>query len=157
MLHILAGVILIVQAALIWSLNKTFHNVVIDVLAYVTWLTAIVFLFLSMRVLRREGSVEAGKSYTETITLAQGSLYGLTRHPQYFGWALMYVAGFLFNPRWPLAVLGIAGIVCVYLFTLREERLLVDKFGEAYVRYMEVVPRFNILLGIIRRFQKRAG
>jgi protein-S-isoprenylcysteine O-methyltransferase Ste14 len=153
-MHILAGALLIAQSVLIWVLDKTVDILAIDILSWVIWFIAIVFLFLPMSVLRKQGQVAKGKSYTDTAVLAQEGLYGLIRHPQYFGWALMYLAAFLFNPRWSLALLGIAGEVCVYLFTLQEERMLVEKFGEAYSRYMEVVPRYNILLGIVRRLKQ---
>jgi protein-S-isoprenylcysteine O-methyltransferase Ste14 len=155
MYHSLAGVLLIAQATLIWFLDKTVHNTFIDVLAILVWLMAILFLFLSMPVLRRKGEVPPGKRYTETTTVAHDGLYGLIRHPQYFGWALMYVAVFLFNPRWPVAALGLVGIVCVYIFTVQEERKLLERFGEPYAHYMQAVPRFNILLGILRGYPGR--
>ncbi|MBN1147555.1 MAG: hypothetical protein JXA78_09875, partial [Anaerolineales bacterium] len=74
---------------------------------------------------------------------------------QYLGWILMYVVTFLFNPNWLLALPGTLGIVCVYLFTVREEALLMEKFGEAYQRYMQAVPRFNLLAGALRLLTKR--
>ena len=63
---------------------------------------------------------------------------------------LMYVAMILFKPNWILALLGIAGGACVYRFTVQGEALLMDKFGDSYRRYMQVVPRFNLVAGGIR-------
>ena len=73
----------------------------------------------------------------------------------YLGWALMYAAMVLFMPDWLLAALGLAGGACVYLFTLQEEARLKEKFGPAYGRYMRAVPRFNLVVGAIRLFQRR--
>jgi protein-S-isoprenylcysteine O-methyltransferase Ste14 len=68
---------------------------------------------------------------------------------------LMYLAVFLFDPNWVLALVGILGVACVYWFTRQEEQLLVEKFGESYRRYMQAVPRFNLPAGAIRLLLKR--
>ena len=63
---------------------------------------------------------------------------------------MMYAAVFLFKPNWILALCGIAGAVCVCRFTLREEALLKEKYGESYRRYMQAVSRFNLVVGTLR-------
>jgi protein-S-isoprenylcysteine O-methyltransferase Ste14 len=67
----------------------------------------------------------------------------------------MYGAMVLFEPNWILAVVGIVGAACVYRFTIQEEALLSVKFGESYRRYMQAVPRFNLVTGAIRLFLRR--
>ena len=63
---------------------------------------------------------------------------------------VLYAAMLLFKPNWVLAMLGILGAGCVYLFAVQEEALLIEKFGESYRRYMQAVPRFNLLAGSLR-------
>jgi protein-S-isoprenylcysteine O-methyltransferase Ste14 len=67
----------------------------------------------------------------------------------------MYVAMVLFKSNWMLAVVGIAGVGCVYGFTLQEEEALRERFGEPYRRYMQTVPRFNLVAGVIRAIDKK--
>jgi protein-S-isoprenylcysteine O-methyltransferase Ste14 len=67
----------------------------------------------------------------------------------------MYVAMVLFKPNWILAVPAIAGVACVYRFTVQEEGFLNEKFGQAYRHYMQAVPRFNLVAGAIRLLLKR--
>jgi len=74
----------------------------------------------------------------------------MVRHPQYLGWLLMYPAMMLFNTHWLIVVLGLLGMVCVYLFTRQEDTHLVEKFGKPYERYMQAVPRMNFITGVIR-------
>jgi protein-S-isoprenylcysteine O-methyltransferase Ste14 len=52
-------------------------------------------------------------------------------------------------------VLGVAGIVVVYLGCVEEDKMLVEKFGDDYKAYMERVPRTNFWLGITRLVQHR--
>jgi len=149
-MHLVAGILLIADFALMWILNKT---VVLDGLEYVagaTWLVAMILLFLPMPTLRRKGQVPRGESYVSTETLVDTGIYALVRHPQYLGWALMYVVVLLFNPNWILAILGILGVACTYWFARQEEQQLIAKFGESYEHYMQRVPRFNLLAGIMR-------
>ena len=56
----------------------------------------------------------------------------------------------LFAQHWLIVLLGIAGMACVAAFTRQEDRRLVEKFGEDYKRYMQRVPRLNIVVGIVR-------
>ena len=100
--------------------------------------------------LRSRGQVREGRSFVETESLVATGVYRMVRHPLYLGWILMYVAVILFNPHWIIAVLGFAGILCVYRFTLQEEAWLRERFGQSYERYMRAVPRFNLLAGAIR-------
>jgi protein-S-isoprenylcysteine O-methyltransferase Ste14 len=47
-------------------------------------------------------------------------------------------------------VLGLASLVLAYLDTFKADQYCIEKFGDAYRRYMERVPRVNFLAGIIR-------
>jgi len=50
---------------------------------------------------------------------------------------------------------GVLGSALFYKDILREEQMRVEKFGDDYRRYMEQVPRMNLLIGILRYLRQR--
>jgi protein-S-isoprenylcysteine O-methyltransferase Ste14 len=38
---------------------------------------------------------------------------------------------------------------------LREEQMSIEKFGDDYKRYMQKVPRMNLLVGVIRLLRSK--
>jgi protein-S-isoprenylcysteine O-methyltransferase Ste14 len=154
-MHYVAGALLIAQFALMWIVDATIHVEGLETLAWAVWLVAMALLAASTMTLRSRGQAPEGRDFVETEELVATGVYGLVRHPMYLGWAMMYAVTFLFKPNWMLAALGLAGAACVYLFTLQEEVRLKEKFGLAYRRYMQAVPRFNLVAGAIRLLSKR--
>lgn len=154
-MHVVAGVLLIVQFVLLWVLGASVDIEGLEYLAWAVWLAAATLLGASMLTLRKRGQVQEGKSFIDTEELVGTGIYALVRHPLYLGWALMYLAVVLFKPNWILAVLGVVGAAWVYRFTVQEDTLLIAKFGEPYRRYMRLVPRFNLPAGAIRVLLKR--
>ena len=55
--------------------------------------------------------------------------------------------------HWLFVVLVIPGIYLTYLGTKREDKLLIEKFGKEYKKYMDKVPAINILTGIFRKIK----
>jgi protein-S-isoprenylcysteine O-methyltransferase Ste14 len=138
-----------------WVLDDSVDVMGLQYLAWAVWLVAIILLAASMLTLRSRGQVQAGRSCVETEALITTGVYALVRHPLYLGWMLMYAAMVVFKPNWILAVLGIVGTACVCRFTVQEEALLQEKFGESYRRYTQAVPRFNLVVGAMRLLLKR--
>ena len=93
-----------------------------------------------------------GKSYMATTALVDTGIYAIVRHPQ-GGTAgiLLSLALVLIGQHWLLLVLAAVAILLVYLDTFNADEACIDKFGQAYVRYMQRVPRVNFLAGIKRR------
>ena len=56
----------------------------------------------------------------------------------------------LIAQHWAVAVLGAVVVIIFYVDTYEEERSCLAKFGEAYEKYMQRVPRANFILGIVR-------
>jgi protein-S-isoprenylcysteine O-methyltransferase Ste14 len=154
-MHYVAGALLIAQFALMWVVDATIDVEGLETLAWAVWLVAMALLAASTLTLRGRGQAQEGRDFVETEALVATGVYGLVRHPMYLGWALMYAVTFLFKPNWMLAVLGLLGASCVYLFSLQEEARLKEKFGLAYTRYMQAVPRFNLVAGAIQFLRKR--
>jgi len=136
------------------------HNPVLQWLVYAGWVilaVGFIFIFLPMVVLRSKGKPEKGKDFAHTTIIVDSGIYALVRHPLYLGWLLMYVAVILFSQHWLIVIMGILGIVCMYLISRQEDRRLIEKFGDTYERYMRSVPAMNLLAGIIRSLIGRKG
>ena len=99
-------------------------------------------------------SREHGLSYTQTILtvlksaaqragrLATTGAYSRVRHPQYIGFVLI-MTGFLL--QWPTLVTLVMYPVLIVMYALlarREEKEMIDQFGDAYRRYRAAVPAF---------------
>ncbi|MEO8169184.1 MAG: isoprenylcysteine carboxylmethyltransferase family protein [bacterium] len=90
--------------------------------------------------------------------LAMDGLYGLVRHPQYTG---LFIA--LFGEgvvHWPtLFSVGLFPII-VLAYTLlarKEERKVIEQFGETYLAYQRQVPMFIPLKGGWRQLVERSN
>jgi protein-S-isoprenylcysteine O-methyltransferase Ste14 len=156
-MHYVGGALLVAQFALVWVAEASLDFPGLEYAAWAVWLVAVVLLGLSIRTLSSQGRVGEGRTCVQTEALVASGIYRLIRHPLYLGWMLMYIAMFLFRPNGTVAAAGLAGLGCVYGFTRREERRLLVKFGQAYGRYMQAVPRFNLVSGAIRLLAERGG
>lgn len=65
------------------------------------------------------------------------------------------------SQHWLSVISWIMGSALFYRDVLREEQMSVEKFGDDYRRYMQKVPRMNLLLGVIhlllRKREDRVG
>lgn len=156
-LYYVAAVLLLAEFLLVVFLDKAVDYIWLNYMAWAVWIVSIVLLFTPMYVLRAKGNVPKGKSYAETRTLVNISIYAAVRHPQYLGWLLMYLAVFLFNPHWQIAFVGIPGMICLYLISAQEDKRLIEKFGVPYHFYKASVPGLNLLAGIIRLLRHRGS
>ncbi len=131
---------------------------VLRFLGWALWTAAVVFAVLPIFTLKRRGQVPKGKSYMETTTVVTSGVYSLVRHPQGgLAWLLMNLAAILVGQTWPIALLGLVSMPLVYLDTLKTDRQCIEKFGEEYERYMEMVPRVNVLLGAARLLRRKVS
>ncbi len=155
-LYYIAGGLLVLAYLLVWFLDNPAG---VQLLRYVGWpivVVGIVLVSLPRFVFRSKGKLEKKKDWTQTSVLVDSGTYSIVRHPLYLGWLLMYVANIFWSQHWLTMIIGIIGIVCVYLISIQEDQRLIEKFGDDYKRYMQSVPRMNLLLGVIRlRRRKR--
>jgi protein-S-isoprenylcysteine O-methyltransferase Ste14 len=154
-MHYIAGALLVAEFALLWILDKTIAVKGLEYVGGATWLIAMALILLPTHTLRDKGRVPRGKTFVDTKELVDTGIYALVRHPLYLGWMLMYLAIFFFRPNLILAIVGILGVICVYSFTRQEDEKLMSKFGDCYRRYMQTVPRFNLVASLIRRLRDR--
>jgi protein-S-isoprenylcysteine O-methyltransferase Ste14 len=134
------------------------ENRVMSILGSVFWLIGMFLVIYPFIYFRVKGNVPRGKSYVHTNSLVTTGLYSVIRHVQYTGGILaIFVATPLLYPHWIFVILGIPGIILVYLGTGREDQYLIEKFGDEYKRYMEKVPAVNLLKGIMNRIRRTAS
>jgi len=90
-----------------------------------------------------------------TTVLVDSGTYAIVRHPQFLGFVLLTCASILISQHWLTAIIGVPLIVLLFIFVQKAEESLVLKFGDDYKRYMQRVPRMNLLLGIIRLLRRK--
>ncbi len=82
--------------------------------------------------------------------IATEGLYRLARHPQYLG-IILIMTGFMI--QWPTIPTLIMYPILLYVYhrqALKEERYMLETYGEKYREYMEKTPRYNILKNLFK-------
>ena len=143
-----ATALLVIGYGVLWFVGQPVSRA-LWYLGWVVLAAAIVFIGLPLYALPREGKA-GGRGVTETTEVVDSGLYGVIRHPLYLGWMLAYVALVLFAQHWLELFVAMVGIASVTFISEQEERRMLAKFGDEYARYMQRVPKFNILAGVLR-------
>jgi protein-S-isoprenylcysteine O-methyltransferase Ste14 len=127
-------------------------------LVYVGWILlvfSIFIIFLAGGEFRKRGGAPEGESLVDTTVLVDSGIYSVVRHPQYLGFMLFVLALVLMSQHWSSVISWVTGSILFYRDVLREEQMSVKKFGYDYKRYMQKVPRMNLLLGVIRLLRRK--
>jgi protein-S-isoprenylcysteine O-methyltransferase Ste14 len=112
-------------------------------LRYLAWLLfAMGLILIVLSVMTLASSRDAG--------LIDRGLYGVIRHPMYLGAILLFLSWIFFIPHWIVLLVSLVNSAIVYWFILQGERKNIAKFGASYRRYMETVPRVDIVAGLLR-------
>lgn len=131
----------------------------LNLLVYVGWILlafSVVIIFLAGHEFRKRGGVPRGKGIVYTTVLVDSGIYAVIRHPQYLGFIIVVLALVLMSQHWLSVISGVTGSILFYIDVTRgEEQTNIEKFGDYYKRYMEKVPRMNIVVGIIRLLRRR--
>ncbi len=130
----------------------------LDLCVYAGWILlvfSVVIIFLAGGEFRKKGGAPKGKGIVHTTVLVDSGVYAVVRHPQYLGFILFVLALALTSQHWLSMISGVLGSSLFYKDVLREEQMSVEKFGDDYKRYMERVPRMNLLIGSLRLFRRR--
>jgi protein-S-isoprenylcysteine O-methyltransferase Ste14 len=114
---------------------------------------AAVFIFTPFFLLRKHCRIDDGETCMRVRTVADQGLYAITRHPQYLGYMLLAWGFAALSQHWLAALLAAVGSAFFYLQAVREERYCLAQLGEPYEQYLRRVPRFNLVLGIVRLLQ----
>ena len=96
-----------------------------------------------------------GESYIKTSMLVDSGIYAVVRHPQVgTAWLLINFGIMLVSCFWVCIMLGLVSMVLVYADTFKLDQTCIEKFGSAYQRYVEKVPRVNFVAGVYRLLKK---
>ncbi len=88
--------------------------------------------------------------YRNRESIADTGLYSYVRHPQYLG-IMLIITGFMVQwPTLPTLIMYPILINIYYRQAIKEEEVMLGRFGDKYRSYMEKTPRFNI----IKKFSK---
>jgi protein-S-isoprenylcysteine O-methyltransferase Ste14 len=143
--YIINGLSIVVFFFLASALDVSDVSPLVKYLAWILFGLGIFLVVLSTSTLirhREEGLLERG-------------IYGIVRHPMYLGAMVLFLSWIFFLPHWVILLISCVNIVIVYWGILQGERQNIEKFGSAYRRYMEDVPRMNLLAGLLRSVQRR--
>jgi protein-S-isoprenylcysteine O-methyltransferase Ste14 len=155
LLSSIAGVLTVAQIILAFFLRWPGP----EALEWAGWIclwTSAIFGWLPIITFRRKGGVPQGQSYIKTTILVDTGIYAIVRHPQGgTAWLLINLGVMLIARHWSSVALGVPSMVLVYLDTLKADQYCIEKFGDAYRRYMERVPRVNFVAGIMRLVRRR--
>ena len=149
-LYYIAGALLVLVYSLLWFLDAPAGVQLLRYVGGAILVVGIILIILPRFVFRSKGKPEKEKDWIETTVVVDTGIYAVVRHPLYLGWLFMYVALILLSQHWLTVIIGIPGMVCVYLISRQEDQRLIEKFGDEYKDYMQKVPRMNLLVGIIR-------
>ena len=134
------------------------HINVLGYLGWIIWAFGMVLVMAPIIMFPRRGGVAKGKSFVHTTRLVDTGIYAVVRHPQYLGGILtIFLATPLLYQHWLFVVLGIPGTILVYLGARREDKDMIEKFGDEYKHYVQKVPRMDILTGVIRLVRRKSA
>jgi protein-S-isoprenylcysteine O-methyltransferase Ste14 len=92
--------------------------------------------------------------HREEGLIARG-VYGIVRHPMYLGAIVLFLSWIFFVPHWAILLISSVNIAIVYWYILQGDCRNIEKFGSPYERYMQAVPRINLMAGLLRRVQSK--
>ena len=146
------GPLLVAQIVLVLA-GGIINEAGLDYIMYVgwgIWALSILFGWLPILTFKKKGGVSKGKSYVHTTKIVDSGIYSVVRHPQYVAGILWSLALVLISQSWLIVAMGIIVTSLLYVDILMADHHELEKFGNAYRRYMQMVPRANFLLGLIR-------
>ncbi len=90
-------------------------------------------------------SWRVGVDYETPGALVTRGIFSLTRNPIYVFINAWFIGTFLINGTWIFLVFAVLAIAAQHWQILREEEFLKKRYGAAYERYRNKVPRYLIL------------
>ena len=115
------------------------------------WFGAVVFASSLWLFRRTHKDLDRNWSVTLVVRkahrLVTSGIYRYVRHPMYSAFWLWAFAQLLLLPNWIAGPAGLVGFGTLFFLRVgREERMMIETFGDDYRRYMDSTPR--ILPGI---------
>jgi protein-S-isoprenylcysteine O-methyltransferase Ste14 len=115
--------------------------------AWTGWLGAVIFTFALWITWRAHQDL--GRNWTPTVQIKQdqalvtNGIYAYLRHPIYAAQWLWVIAQFLLLHNWIAGPAALVGFAPIFFYRLpKEEKMMIEYFGEEYRAYMQKVGGF---------------
>ena len=119
-------------------------------IGYAVWVIAALFGVLPIFKFKSHGGIKEGDSYMKTTKIVTSGLYAIVRHPQYLAGILISLALACMSQHWLIVVFIVPPIILTYFDAKREDRRLIEKFGDDYRLYIKKVPGLEPISGLMR-------
>ena len=112
-------------------------------LAACACLVGVVIALLGVYEFRKFGTTVSPINPDGTVAIVHTGIYSLTRNPMYVGFAFMLLSAVIFTANYVSLVSLPIYMLYMNRFQIQpEERMLAEKFGEAYSAYLQQVRRW---------------
>ena len=133
LLMVVLGVVFLSNTIAINIYPPTYEEYVI--LGIMLLVSGLILVISSFSTLKRKG----------TLNLITDGIYAIIRHSMYLGGLIMFISHVFFSQH-PQVIAGtiIAVLCCIQSMRSADQRNI-QKFGEAYEKYMQQVPSMNMI------------
>lgn len=125
-------------------------NVLLRVIGLAFLLSSPLLFIPPFIVLAKAGKPDEGRTYMETSVVVRQGPYLIIRHPQYLGYMFLNLGFMLLVQSWVAIVFASLSIGIFIALAVEEEKQLHARLGEGYADYCQDVPRFNVIVGLLR-------
>ncbi|MBN1273058.1 MAG: isoprenylcysteine carboxylmethyltransferase family protein [Candidatus Aminicenantes bacterium] len=137
---------------LLWSSHFDWLEIIGVILNF----PAFILVLASLATLKHQGKPK-GHDMTATTTLIQKGIYCLIRQPMTLGMAIWSLAQILMLQSLVSLIIGLLAFFCFFQSARLESELNKKKFGDAYLKYMESVPMWNLFRSMKNYKQLKFG
>jgi protein-S-isoprenylcysteine O-methyltransferase Ste14 len=123
---------------LIFNISTWFQNIIP---LFIRIIVSIPILILSYYLINKSTKTIFNQNQDES-TIIKSGIYSKVRHPIYLAPIIMYLGIIILSLSIIVFIIWIPIIIFYYNMGKYEERLLLDKFGNEYEKYMNDVPMF---------------
>ncbi len=134
-----------VIANTVWLLSLI-YSVFLPLKTGTTWFYTGLLMFLTGLIILTLATYHFMKTLPDRI-ITKG-VYRFSRHPMYLATFLICVGAGISSGSWIFLILCVIMILCFHNEALVEEKYCLEKYGNAYLDYMNSVPRW---IGLIKR------
>jgi protein-S-isoprenylcysteine O-methyltransferase Ste14 len=140
---ITTGLFLIPAVNALTGFPKSFDRLFYPTIAWLGLVPLVAALWLF-----RRSHADLGRNWSVTLkvrenhAVVKAGVYRLVRHPMYSSFFLLGLAQLLLLPNWFAGASGLVGVGIMFAFrVIREERMMLDSFGDEYRSYMTNTKR----------------
>jgi protein-S-isoprenylcysteine O-methyltransferase Ste14 len=120
----------------------------LKIIGFILFIPSAYLEWTSHEMLKHKANPEGGKLDATTVLVDSG-IYSTVRQPMTLGMAVWSIALILVFQSLLSLILGLACVLSFWLSATKEGKHNISKFGEAYKEYMQKVPMWNVLNGLL--------